>query len=291
MGEEPVDSDLQGQYLDEYLMGAEYEVAPDLAIGVTGIYRSLGRVIEDISVDGGITYFITNPGGRYDVNPATGEPLPEPVFYPHLSRIYRGIELAAHKRFSHRWQLDASLLWSRAKGNYGGLYDQTFDELLPNWTTATMLPSLLDNAYGPLPNDHKWQLKAYGSYRWECGLVTGGTLSWITGAPVSKLGVSPACSWCSRFIMPRGSSGRTPSLTRVDLHVAYPLRLGDLDLELIADVVNFFNEQKAVTVDELYTLSDDPATDDDSALLNPWYGEPTSYQAPRNYRLGVKLSW
>ncbi len=287
----PVDSGLEGQYLDEYLLGAEYELVPNLVVSLTGIYRSLGRVIEDISIDGGATSFITNPGGWYENNPANGEPLAEPVFYPHLSRIFRGVELAAHKWYSDAWQIDASLVWSSTKGNYGGLYDQTFGSRSPNLADANNFPTLLANAYGPLPNDHEWQLKAFGSYRWESGLVTGFALSWLTGAPVSKVGLDLLTLDFHRFVEPRGSSGRTPDLTKLDLHLSYLLRLRGLDLELIADVFNVFNQQKAVTVDERYTKSDDPATDEDPVLRWPYYGEPTRYQAPRNYRVGMKFSW
>src|SRR5688572_27550762 len=53
---------LKPQYMDELLFGAEYEIADGLKIGVTYQNRRLGRVIEDVSVDGAATYIIANPG-------------------------------------------------------------------------------------------------------------------------------------------------------------------------------------------------------------------------------------
>ena len=289
--ETAADAGLQGQYSEEYVAGAEYEVANNLSVGIQGIYRRLGRVIEDISVDDADTYFITNPGGWYYTNPVTGEELAEPVFFPFPSRIYRAIELKVNKRFSNNWQMYASLLWSRNKGNYGGLFRQDNGQLDPNITSLYDLPDLLNGAYGLLPNDHKWQFKMYGSYQFNFGLITGYNFSWMTGVPVSKLGAHPLYGTDERFIGNRGQWGRTPTLSRLDLHLEYPLHLGKMDLAFMLDVFNVFNTQKATSVDETYTYSDDPATDEDPDLRNPYWNTPTSFQSPRNFRLGVKLSW
>ena len=42
-----IQDDLKGMYQDEIIAGVEFEVAKNWAIGVKGIYRSLGRVVED----------------------------------------------------------------------------------------------------------------------------------------------------------------------------------------------------------------------------------------------------
>src|SRR5262249_59313463 len=60
-GNEPVDPNLKGQYIDEALGGFEYEVAPNFAVGAKFTYRTLGRVIEDFLVPSEGTYFIANP--------------------------------------------------------------------------------------------------------------------------------------------------------------------------------------------------------------------------------------
>ena len=55
-----------------------------------GIDRRIRNVVEDISVDGAVTYFVTNPGGIYTTNPVTGEPLAAPVTFPLAERKYHG---------------------------------------------------------------------------------------------------------------------------------------------------------------------------------------------------------
>ncbi len=53
---------LRAQYLDELVIGSEYELLPDFKIGASYSRRELGRIIEDVSNDGGTTYIIANPG-------------------------------------------------------------------------------------------------------------------------------------------------------------------------------------------------------------------------------------
>ena len=65
----PVDEGLQGQYLDEILLGGEYEVRPNLSVGVKFSYRDLGRVIEDFLIIHSGGYFIANPGKPHRARP------------------------------------------------------------------------------------------------------------------------------------------------------------------------------------------------------------------------------
>jgi len=288
------DNGLKGQYTEEYVAGAEYEVANNLSVGIQGIYRRLGRVIEDISVDGGNSYFITNPGGWYYENPVTGNPLDEPAYFPRPSRIYRAIELKVNKRFSNNWQMYASLLWSRNKGNYGGLFRQDNGQLDPNITSLYDLPDLLNGAYGLLPNDHKWQFKMYGSYRFNFGLVAGLNMYYMTGFPLSKMGAHSTYGPNERFVTDRGTAGRSPSLNSWDLHLEYPLHFSKMDLAFIVDVFNLFNTQKPTALDQEWSIMDEKEAaglTPDEQKTNPDWGKPTSYQTPRNFRVGLKLSW
>src|SRR5207342_1124490 len=59
---EPSDPNIHGQYLSEYIVGGEREVITDLAVGVKGIYRDYGNVIEDFLCADDGTYCIGNPG-------------------------------------------------------------------------------------------------------------------------------------------------------------------------------------------------------------------------------------
>ncbi len=65
-GTEFVAPGTKGQFTQELVIGAEYELIPDLKIGINYVHRSLPQVIEDISTDGGNHYLITNPGANLD---------------------------------------------------------------------------------------------------------------------------------------------------------------------------------------------------------------------------------
>ncbi|MBN1348319.1 hypothetical protein JXJ21_02830 [candidate division KSB1 bacterium] len=52
---------LEGQYVDEFLMGYDREIAGNLKISVNGTYRVLGQVIQSI-VDENNNILFGNPG-------------------------------------------------------------------------------------------------------------------------------------------------------------------------------------------------------------------------------------
>ena len=57
----PVQPGLKGQYLDEFVAGGQYDIGWDIVVGAFYTYRTLGQAVEDLSVNGGETYFIANP--------------------------------------------------------------------------------------------------------------------------------------------------------------------------------------------------------------------------------------
>ncbi len=291
-----LDPNIDPQYLEEYVLGGEYEVMTDVAVGLKYIKRELGEVIEDISVDQGQTYFITNPGGTFCENPTNGVTLDPCVDFPSAERNFEGYEVSLHKRYSNNWQLYTSLLRSKLKGNYEGLYSRDNRQIDPNITSKFDLPSLLNNAYGFLQNDRKWQFKAYGSYHFDFGLVTGVNMFYLTGNPISKLGAHRTYGLDERFVTPRGSEGRTEDWMNFDLHLSYPFQFGDYQLEALVDIFNVFDEQVAVEVDQRWTVfapgdEDEAPGGDINAQTNDLWGEPLVYSNPRNIRVGLKFSW
>jgi outer membrane receptor protein involved in Fe transport len=307
-----VDPGIDPMYSDEIVGGFEYEVVTGVAVGIKYVNRELGNVIEDISVDGGHTYFITNPGGTYTANPVTGEPIDEnhdgvaeTVIFPEAEREYEAFEFTVNKRFSNNWQAFFSYVNSENIGNYGGLFRQDNGQLDPNITSLFDLPSLLAGAYGLLPNDREHQVKLYGSYVWPFKLVTGFSGQFLSGTPISKLGAHDIYGNNERFVVPRGSAGRTDDVWSIDSHIEYPVSFGDaVDLRLIADVFNITDESKASTVDQTWTFQRLRATTNPNECGgpgtgagtscpngNPLWGTPTAYQTPRTIRLGLKASF
>ena len=291
-----VDPNLKPEVLEEVVLGGDYEVMTNLEVGITYVSRRLRRAIEGISVDEGQTILVTNPGGTYVANPTTGVPLDTPVTFPRAVRDFDGVELSLDKRYSDRVQLYASLMWSRLEGNDEGLASRDNRQTGPDVTSSLDLPDLLEGGYGPLPNDRTWQVKAYGSYLFRCGLTAGFNFFHLTGTPVSKLGAHRIYGLDERFVTPRGSEGRTPGWSNLDLHLSYPVPLGDNDLEVLLDVFNLFDTQVAVVVDQRWTVyapgDEDVAPGGDvNTQTNPDWSKPLVFSDPRNIRIGLKLSW
>lgn len=303
---EHVQRDLKPMYGDDYALGVEYQIGSDVSVGLTGIYRKVGNVFDDMSIDGGRTFFIANPGGTIRVHPVTGAPLAAPIFVPEPVREYRALQVAFQKRLRNDWQLSASYVYSRLEGNYGGAIHENLQFTYPNFTEAFDRPEFLANTSGLLPNDRTHQAKLYGSYEWGFGLITGLVAQYLSGTPISKRGSFLGRGGRGqRLIVERGSAGRTPDVYTIDLHLAYPLPLGRaFGLDLFADIFNVTDNQRATTVDQIWTLAaaattvnpnecGGPGTGTGTACPqgNPNWGGPLTFQDPRTLRLGMRLSW
>jgi outer membrane receptor for Fe3+-dicitrate len=259
-GIEPVDPELKGQYIDEYMGGFEYEVAPDFVLGTKVSYRNLGRVIEDFLVISEGNYFIANPG--------EGQFGKELTFYDYSTapavkakRENWSVELTARKRFSHNWQFLASYVWSQLEGNYDGLFQNSTGQLDPNINSAFDYADFTINAQGPLSAERKHQFKVDGSYQFKGGLdgLNVGLSTWYySGLPLNAYSYSFGYANWEYFVVPRGSLGRGPSDWETSIHLSYPIKVGDRSrLTVLVDVFNLFNRQAIAQYDERYNLPSD----------------------------------
>lgn len=280
---------LSGQYHQEFVVGGEVEVMPNWVVGMQAVSRRLGRVIEDISPDGGNTFFIANPGQNdcnvdeqyraaladscsTDTNGnGTFEPNeydPDGTVFPNPTRTYLGLVLSVRKRLADHSQLLASYTLSRTYGDYPGLYAPDNDQLDPNLSSQYDLVELLPNRLGLLPNDHTHSIKVAGSYEFGGvvpelkGLTLGLAYHGESGSPYSVLGRHRYYGRLESFVLPRGTGCgndgegdcRTPFTHEFDATVGYdiPITAG-IKLNLNATVFNFLNFQEALLVDQEYT--------------------------------------
>ena len=305
---EPTDPNLKNQYVREFLVGAEREVIPDVAVGAKFIYRNYGQVIEDfLCMDDG-TYCIGNPGegimkNIFTLDYATTFPAPK------AQRIYRGVQIDVTKRFSNNWQALASYLWSKIDGNYDGEFAPfTNAGPDPNISAAYDYYDFFTDGQhrdditnrGPLSNDRRSQFKVSGVYVTPFQLSLGMTAYYRTGTPVTRYGFSDVYGRYEFFLTRRGGDGRTPNTYEADLHIGYPLRLGPVTVNLIADVFNLLNAQRPILIDQRYNFQEfanadyvcgsDP-NNVDEGKCNERYGKAFLRQAPRSLRLGARISF
>ena len=264
------------EYLDEAMLGAEFEVGGEIKLGVMYQNRRLGRVIEDVSPDGAQTYIIANPGEwsaadeaamNARINATTD--MTEKARLQHELQLFRGIrvfdkptrnydavELTASRQFSKGLYLNASYTYSRTQGNYPGSVSYDNGQIDPNISSQYDLIELLSNRAGPLPQDrpHSVKLDAYWVHPMLDGVITLGTRARaISGVPENALGAHYLYGPNESFLLPRGILGRTEIDHGVDLHVAYRHALPHhMSAEVFADIFNVYNRQGTFSVDDTY---------------------------------------
>jgi hypothetical protein len=213
--------DIKGQYLDELIIGVEYEVLEDLKVGLAYKNRRLGRILEDVSVDNADTYILANPGevpqsGIDDLeNDLMGLSSCAPTctveeqaeidqlanqidqfkkirIFDKPRRDYTALELTATKRFSKSFFMQGSYTYSRTQGNFPGLFSADNGQVDPNITSQFDLIELLSNRDGPLPQDrpHYFKVDAYYVFDFKkAGTLTTGTrFRALSGGPNNALG-------------------------------------------------------------------------------------------------------
>ena len=313
----PPDPGLKPQSIGEYSVGLEYEVAKDIAVGVRGIYRHMRNVIEDGSFDDGDTYFIFNPGrnepgtterAACEGDASTGR---IPRCFGRAQRFYRAVEFTATKRFTNNYQFIASYVYSSLTGNYEGLFRNDNGQSDPNITSLFDLQSLLDNTYGRLPNDRPHQFKFNGSYRTKWKLLVSGNFYVQSGTPFNQLIPHPIYGNNEGFAIQRGTatvpvvtavqpgfpntvdsigSHRTPTTMNLDLGVYYPIKIGEgKELRLTGDWFNVFNSQRAVTLDNTFSINS--GVSGVPPVVNPFWGSALLVQPPSAFRFGAKFSF
>ena len=347
-GGELVQDNLKGMYQDEAIAGFELEVAKNWAVGVKGIYRSLGRVVEDrcdVAINPDIAQYFNpeSPATCALINPGQGNSLGtikdpfDTTCYPNGEtdaegnlvagapcdstqprRYFRGLELTASHRFSDRFYLLASYLYSKLEGNYSGNLSQTREggQADPNINADFDYPGLVTNASGRLRNDRTHQFKVSGYYAFPFGLTVGANAFYNTGRPYSIRGCASDAIACNAgysqegYLVPRGSAGDLPAAYEADLHLEYGFRFGTVSVTPILDVFNVLNRQGVLSREELFNntgavAGNDPrsgigqpgCTAQNASLTNaacasnPTFGKDIGWQNPRVVRLGARVSF
>ncbi|HET9620646.1 MAG TPA: TonB-dependent receptor [Kofleriaceae bacterium] len=272
---------ISGQYTDELVVGAEYELIPDLRLGVTYTHRTLPNVIEDVSPDNGADFLIANPGANYSgdaarlaaqaaalasTDPARSAALAQQAgwlaqikTFDKPIRNYDAVTLRAEQRPTARSLVIASYTYARERGNYPGLFSTETLQLDPNVSTQYDLPDLLANRAGPLGLDRPHAIKLDGFYLFDlarAGLVTvGASVRAQSGIAHNVLAAHPVYGDGESYLLPRGSIARSPMTSTIDLHVAYGHRLtAAVTLEAFVNVFNLLDQQDELNVDERYTF-------------------------------------
>jgi outer membrane receptor protein involved in Fe transport len=185
-----IDRGLQTPYTDEFSMGFEREIAPEVALRLTYIDRQYREQLQDADINHHVQY---TPDGRVrdDIGRllANGQNVSDShpdlyisnFFFNQIYQVgnintasYKGIELQLTKRLSRRWQMDASYTYSRATGAAESFQSTLGDD-----------PSNVQNEFGYLSYDQRHVIKLNGVTFVPGDWQIGGTMSWSSGLPYS----------------------------------------------------------------------------------------------------------
>jgi len=85
-------------------------------------------------------------------------------------------------------------------------------------------------------------------------------------------------------------SHRTPTTMNLDLGFYYPIKFGEKkELRLTGDWFNVFNAQRAVTLDQTYSINSGISSV--PPVVNAFWGAALLVQAPSAFRFGAKFSF
>lgn len=223
---------------------------------------------------------------------------------PKLDRGYEGLDLFLEHPFRDNWYGKLDWTISRSEGNAEGQLNSDSGQqdvaVTANWDQ----PEIMAGANGYLPNDRRHQIKAWGFYQFSPEWRMSGTLTSASGRPISEIGfyqggalleIEPtAAGTCDADCyfnsyaayagdyyqhVPRGTAGRLPWTTVLDLGAQYSPNILKNQLTVGVDVFNVFNTQKPQSQTEFQDVA--------SASRN----KILSYNDPRLVRLMVRYDW
>jgi len=250
-----MDPNIKHPYMEQITIGIERELFKDTSLGVTYINRKwkdiIGRYDRASDYTAGTAYS-SALGKTFTVYERTLDTLeitdyyitnlikgPEyPWILEQPIRKYEGVEILFNKRFSNRWQLLASYVYSKATGNR----DNSFGTDI-GWGSNPSDPNNYINANGNLTNDPTHMLKLQGTYILPFDISFNAYFRGITGN-----------AWTTRFRTGRFNQGRITFFAEKRGANHYPMqKILDLRLEkiftlaskyklgLIVDIFNVFN--------------------------------------------------
>ncbi|HEY3162464.1 MAG TPA: TonB-dependent receptor [Vicinamibacterales bacterium] len=323
------DPDAKSTYMDEFLVGTEYEALPGMNVGVRWVTRRMPRILEDVGTaqmvayDLGlpgldsVEYFITNVSSKTPTTVFAG--LPAAHFEDPIHK-YDAIELTADKRLSNNWSLQSSYRLSWLRGNFEGFYRNDNGQSDPAISSLFDFPTD-DISYtsigaprfgyrgdirflgalgqGPLPNDRRHQVKLYGTYNTRARLNLGAGINLSSGMPLTQMAANPNYASPGEIPMTARGEGfqtvdgvktRTPMEPSINAHVDYAIGSGIRRVVLLADVFNLGNIQRVTGYNNYFEFPQ-------FGTLNPDFGaigNPVTlvgYQIPQQIRFGARFEF
>jgi hypothetical protein len=311
-----VADDVKHPRVDEWTVGFERALTGNMRFSFTGIWRDWENFVGSVnpaarwtprtvtnslkeqmtvytwanrsSTEDGDNFVIRNVDG-FQYLDANGNSLGT----ANPFREYRAAMFVLSKRYSDRWQAQASYVWSRSEGsiNNGSSSIVTTN----TWETPNL--ALVFNE-GRVQNDRPHEFKLLGTYQIPVAEVSVSgyfrSLSGRTYAGFERFGTSvinAPTAYRQPFVEPRGSR-RLPRQNELDLRLEKNFTLGTNRFGIYADIFNITNAG-TVTARQTRTPSVDvsvPVPGGTEPFTLP-FETVTSLVAPRRLQIGGRWSF
>ncbi|MBB1472192.1 TonB-dependent receptor [Luteimonas sp. MC1782] len=338
-----VDQDIDAVYQDEAIVGFQTMINQAWSWGVNATYRRMPNALDDVRINAlcgvrhGTLWPIANPGDELTLWGTTAMGCAQDgwvtidtakegyitvgsnrvIGYSKPKRTYTGVEFQIDRAWDEKWAFNASYLWSKSEGNHEGPVnsDTNYGDtgMVQHWDHPAN-----NDRYGDLFNDRRHQIKLRGSYRFNEMWSVGGTVTALSGGPITAFGVTwpdenfavasytsegsgggtgwlcvARCSgndpngvpytWQDRVYerTERGAFGRMPWTYNVGANVTWELPVDGIDLKARLSVYNLLNDQEVINVRARYEGNPNER--------RPTFGTGTRWQSPRYAQLVV--SW
>jgi hypothetical protein len=291
-----VDPNLKNPYADQFSVGLERELLPDFSIGATYIYKHEKNLIgwEDrgatyeqvdmMSDDNGLTYLVWNQTSGLETNDYW---ITQPSrFGETFDQTYKAVIFSLIKRYSNRWQLSASLTWSRMEGLTNTAHSLSQQAMI--WYTEYygQDPNDLINARGYLSNDRTWIFKLSSSFSFPWGILASVNYLYQTGRPIPTfVRVYPDQGVRTILAEPRGKE-RFPAWSILDFRLQKTFDIyKTVKLSAMVDVFNAFNSNTVIGYPSSYPRN--PGYD----LWSEAFHQPDEIFFPRRAQIGLRLEF
>ncbi len=267
-----INPDIRRPYSEEFNLGFERELAPNVSVGATYYRRDNRRLISGINVAVPPEFYApvtvqtaAGPITAYNQDPATLG-LADRVITDinGLQNDYNGVELVFNKRMDNRWQLLGSLTIGKTQGVYDSGLNDDFNN-----------PNLNINRDGAkIDKDSTYIGKIIGTYIFPGEFTASTNLRYTTGQPVLENIIVQGLNQGTETILqnPRGNT-RLDNVTLWDVRVSKVFRFATSgSVEVALDVFNLLNQSAKTVINE---------------NVGPTFGNPIAILPPRVARIGL----
>jgi hypothetical protein len=304
---------------DEFLVGADYEIMPDLVAGLAYTHRKYfdqstnfpsaadGTVYTPANWSnlGGIS--VVNNGATFTIPAVFGLNTTVPagvteVNRPNYDQTYDGVELTFQKRLSNNWMMRGNFTWA-ANNQSGPLTSCANPNNVVNGATGGSCPGndimvqgpgLGSGAFQYVYLNAKWNFNISGVYQLPWNFNVGANFYGREGYPrLSYISTNAGDGLGGQNILVgKIGSERYPDVFNFDLRIEKVLPLKPLQVALSLDVFNVANgntvlQQQSLAGKASYNTTTGVWTTSPVAS----YGTITEIQAPRTVRAGARISF